>query len=81
MAGVSITLKNSYDGATSDSLGNFSFTSAEKGKQIIEASIVGYRPFSQEVTLVQRSLLLKSMKRTGDGAEGRSNLGRFLRGE
>jgi len=63
VAGVSITLKNSYDGATSDSLGNFSFTSAEKGKQIIEASIVGYRPFSQEVTLGSAELLVNiSMK-------------------
>ncbi|HNK30592.1 MAG TPA: carboxypeptidase-like regulatory domain-containing protein, partial [Ferruginibacter sp.] len=63
VAGVSITLKNSYDGATSDSLGNFSFTSAEKGKQIIEASIVGYRSFSQEVTLGSAELVVNiSMK-------------------
>lgn len=58
LGGVSITLKNSYDGATSDSLGNFSFTSTEKGRQVIEASIVGYRLFEQEVSLTTPTLNL-----------------------
>ncbi len=49
--GVSISIRDSYDGATSDSSGNFSFTTTEKGKQIFEASIVGYRPFEQELIL------------------------------
>ena len=58
LPGVSITLKGSYDGSTSDSLGNFSFTSTEKGKQVIEASIVGYRPFEQEINLASPGLTL-----------------------
>ena len=31
VGGVSIALKDTYDGATTDSLGNFSFTTTEKG--------------------------------------------------
>jgi len=49
--GVSITLKDSYDGATTDSLGNFSFTTTEKGKHTLEASIIGYKPFEQEINI------------------------------
>ena len=45
---VSITLKDTYDGATSDSSGKFSFTTAEKGKLAIVATAVGYKPYEQE---------------------------------
>ncbi|NOT91497.1 TonB-dependent receptor [Ferruginibacter sp.] len=51
LTGISIVLKNTYDGATSDSAGNFSFTTTEKGEQIIEASASGYRPFEQKLTI------------------------------
>ncbi|MFZ1784165.1 MAG: TonB-dependent receptor [Ferruginibacter sp.] len=49
--GVSITLKNTYDGSTSDSLGNFSFSTSEKGKHILETSIIGFRPLEQELEI------------------------------
>lgn len=49
--GVSITLNGTYDGATTDSLGNFSFLTTEKGKIILQTSIIGYRPFEQELTI------------------------------
>lgn len=49
--GASIAIKNSYDGATTDSLGNFSFTTTEKGAQVLEATIIGYKPFEQTVTV------------------------------
>jgi len=58
LGGVSITLKNTYDGSTTDSLGKFSFTTAEKGKQVVEASIIGYRPFEEEVSLTSNELTL-----------------------
>ena len=51
LAGVSIVLKNTYDGATTDSSGNFSFTTTEKGEQVIEASSSGYRTFEQKITI------------------------------
>jgi vitamin B12 transporter len=34
LRGASITIKDTYDGATSDSLGHFSFQSTEKGDHL-----------------------------------------------
>jgi vitamin B12 transporter len=47
--GASITVKNSFDGATSDSSGNYNFNSSDTGLQTLTVSSVGYRPV--EVTL------------------------------
>ncbi len=47
--GASITLKDTYDGATTDSLGNFKFTTTEKGDFEIAISSLGYFSFEQKV--------------------------------
>ncbi|HKO82298.1 MAG TPA: TonB-dependent receptor, partial [Chitinophagaceae bacterium] len=47
--GVSISLKDTYDGATTDSSGKFSFTTTEKGQQVLIASAVGYKPYEQTI--------------------------------
>src|SRR5450432_3534149 len=47
--GASISVKNSFDGATSDSSGNYSFNSSDTGTQTLTVSSVGYRPI--DVTL------------------------------
>ena len=47
--GASVTVKNSFDGATSDSSGIYSFNSSDTGMQTLTVSSVGYRPI--EVTL------------------------------
>jgi vitamin B12 transporter len=51
LIGVSISLKDGYDGATTDSSGLFSFKTTEKGRQIIVASIIGYRPVEQAIEI------------------------------
>lgn len=51
VAGASITLKDTYDGATSDSSGSFSFTTTEKGKLILTISAIGYRSIEQSVDI------------------------------
>ena len=51
ISGASITLKNSYDGATSDSLGNYTFITSEKGTQLIEVSISGFNSISQSINI------------------------------
>lgn len=51
IAGASITLKDTYDGATSDSLGNFSFTTSEKGEQVLVITAVGYVGYEQKINL------------------------------
>ena len=48
---VSITLKDTYDGATSDSSGRYSFKTSEKGEFLLTASSVGYKPFEQKIYL------------------------------
>lgn len=63
VSGVSITLKDTYDGATTDSLGNFSFITTEKGKKVLEASIIGFKPFELELDLGSAPITLNiSMK-------------------
>lgn len=49
--GVSIAIKDSYDGATSDSLGSYSFRTSEKGEQTLEVSSVGYKTIEQKLKL------------------------------
>jgi vitamin B12 transporter len=61
--GASIQLKDSYDGATSDSLGNYSFTTDEKGEKIVEVSVSGYNTVSQKISLAAEPVELNiSMK-------------------
>ncbi len=49
--GASITLKDTYDGATSDSLGNFRFQSVEKGDHTLIITNIGYNSIEQPITL------------------------------
>lgn len=58
LAGASITIKNSYDGTTSDSLGNFSFITTEKGPHIIEASLSGYNSYEKNITINKEDIVL-----------------------
>ncbi len=56
--GVSITIKDSYDGGTSDSTGIYKFKTSEQGEKIITATSVGYYPFEQKITLTGAPLNL-----------------------
>ncbi len=51
MRSISVSLLDSYDGATSDSLGNYFFNTTEKGEQTLQATAAGYKPFEQKITL------------------------------
>lgn len=59
--GASITLKDTYDGATSDSLGNFSFTTAERGDRLVTITAVGFRPIEQKITIAGQPVHLDIM--------------------
>jgi len=56
--GASITIRNSYDGTTTDSSGNFSFTTTEKGAQVIEASLSGYNTYEKNIMLDKSEIVL-----------------------
>ena len=58
LQGASITIKNTYDGATTDSLGNFTITTDEKGAQIIEVTISGYKASEQTITIGNQPLTI-----------------------
>jgi len=51
--GVSIEIKDSYDGAVTDSSGNFRFTTAETGHQVLRANLLGYAPVEISIDLSQ----------------------------
>jgi len=57
LIGVSITLKDTYDGATSDSSGKYSFKTSEKGEFLLTATSVGYKPFEQTIKLEGKGIL------------------------
>lgn len=56
--GASIAIKDSYDGATSDSSGRFRFKTFEQGTHFITVSSIGYKPFEQSVQLAGTNLTL-----------------------
>ena len=49
--GVSITIKDSYDGATTDSSGSFSFKTTEKGEHAILFTSIGFKEVEQKVNI------------------------------
>ncbi len=51
LSGVSISIKESYDGATTDSAGKFSFKTTEKGEQVLVVTAIGYRPYEQKINV------------------------------
>ena len=58
LPGASITLVNTYDGAVSDSAGNFSFKTTETGSFMLEAKIMGYKTVQQPVSLAKENLTI-----------------------
>ncbi|MCC6286641.1 MAG: TonB-dependent receptor [Chitinophagaceae bacterium] len=55
---ASIVLKDTYDGATSDSSGNFSFTTSEKGKFTLAVTAVGYKPAEQMIDIAGSNITI-----------------------
>ena len=49
--GASITLKDTYDGTTSDSSGNYSFITTETGAHILSATSIGFSTVNQNITI------------------------------
>lgn len=51
LQGVSIALADSYDGATSDSIGSFRFHTTDTGKATLQVSFTGYSTWEQQIVL------------------------------
>ena len=63
LPGVTISIKDSYDGTIVDSLGNYKFSTTEKGEHILSATNVGYRSFEEKIIIgndpVIKDIILK----------------------
>jgi hypothetical protein len=59
LAGVNISIKDSYDGATSDSSGRFSFTTTEKGTVVLQADQPGFKLYQQSFTLSDKPITVE----------------------
>ena len=62
IAGASVTIKDSYDGATSDSTGYFNFTTHEKGDHSMTITAIGYRPLEQKININDPATFVFSLK-------------------
>lgn len=51
LPGANIIIKDSYDGATTDSEGQFAFTTTEQGKQLLLVSSISYKPVELDITI------------------------------
>jgi vitamin B12 transporter len=51
LSGSSITIKDSYDGATSDSSGYYSFSANEKGAHVLIVTSSGYKTVEREINI------------------------------
>lgn len=56
LAGAAVTLIDTYDGTTSDSLGFFSFQTTETGAQKLEISLAAYLNYEETVVLEGKNL-------------------------
>ena len=63
LTGASIAVKDSYDGATTDSTGSFRFKTTEKGNAVLLISSIGYKLQEKAVvlngTVLELSIVLK----------------------
>lgn len=57
LSGASITIKESYDGTTTDSLGNFSFTTTETGERELYATMSGYSSFKTQLAIGNKDII------------------------
>ena len=55
---ASVTLKDTYDGATADSSGNYKFATTEKGVHVLIASAIGYKSVEQTITITDQPLVI-----------------------
>ena len=58
LRGASITIKDSYDGANADSLGNFHFETTVTGTQILTVTNIGYNSVEQPVAMSGAPIVL-----------------------
>ncbi|HEV8286978.1 MAG TPA: TonB-dependent receptor [Chitinophagaceae bacterium] len=56
--GASVSIKDSYDGAVVDSLGNYKFTTNEKGEQTLIITNIGYKSVEQKIVIGTAAIVI-----------------------
>jgi vitamin B12 transporter len=56
--GASVSIKDSYDGGVVDSLGNYRFTTTEKGEHLLIASNIGYKSLEQKIIINEAPIVV-----------------------
>ena len=56
VSGASVAIKDSYDGATSDSLGNFKFQTSETGEKVLVVTSIGFKVTEQKINIAGSEL-------------------------
>lgn len=59
--GANIVIRNTYDGASTDVEGKFSFTTEEKGPQFVDITFVGYKAFQKQIEIGGSAVVLDVM--------------------
>lgn len=63
LSGVNVSIKGTYDGATSAADGSYSFTTDTKGEQLLTASLTGFQPMEMKVAIngpLTQNIILKA---------------------
>jgi hypothetical protein len=58
LSGASVVIKDSYDGATTDSLGYFSFQTTETGNKLLEITLLGYSSAQKAIEIAKDNILV-----------------------
>jgi hypothetical protein len=59
LPGANIYIEGTYDGASSDANGKFSFTTNETGKHVLKVDYIGYESFRKEVELTGKEVYIE----------------------
>lgn len=63
--GANVSIKDSYDGASTDGTGAFQFTTTETGNRVLVVTFVGYKTYEKEIALSGKAINLAiSLKET-----------------
>ncbi|HTF30040.1 MAG TPA: TonB-dependent receptor [Flavitalea sp.] len=61
--GASISIKDSYDGATADSTGSFGFKTSETGQKILIITSIGYKMSEQSINITGTAMKIEAILR------------------
>lgn len=59
LAGANVSVKNTYDGTSSDVDGKFSFSTSEQGKAVLVVAYISFKTHEQSITLEGKPIQIK----------------------